>query len=257
MTAQTKTVIKSYFETGDRPTQGQFADFVDSYQDADATLGAFTSASGGFIVKSSAAGVQTRGIDGTANEITVTDSVGSAGNPTISLPAAISLAGKTLTGGTIVSAALTSPAMTGVPTAPTAALATNTTQLATTAFVASALAALTTITTAGTYTPVLTNSTNITSSTAYVCRWTRVGNVVNVTGPLDATPTSAALAMVTLTIPVSSNLANDQLNGVGATTVGTAGAIIGNAGSDRAELRFTAPNTAAAAWSLNFSYPVV
>lgn len=30
MTAQTKTVLKSYFETGDRPTEQQFADLVDS-----------------------------------------------------------------------------------------------------------------------------------------------------------------------------------------------------------------------------------
>src|SRR6185369_5017169 len=33
MTAQTKTVIKSYFETGDKPTQAQFADMIDSYVD--------------------------------------------------------------------------------------------------------------------------------------------------------------------------------------------------------------------------------
>lgn len=33
MTAQSKTVIKSYFETGDYPTQAQFADLIDSYQD--------------------------------------------------------------------------------------------------------------------------------------------------------------------------------------------------------------------------------
>lgn len=30
MTAQTKTVLKSYFETGDRPTEQQFADLIDS-----------------------------------------------------------------------------------------------------------------------------------------------------------------------------------------------------------------------------------
>lgn len=33
MTAQSKTVIKSYFETGDYPTQSQFGDLIDSYQD--------------------------------------------------------------------------------------------------------------------------------------------------------------------------------------------------------------------------------
>lgn len=31
MTAQNKTTIKSYFETGDKPTQGQFGNMIDSY----------------------------------------------------------------------------------------------------------------------------------------------------------------------------------------------------------------------------------
>lgn len=34
MTAQSKTVIKTYFETGDKPSQAQFIDLIDSYQDA-------------------------------------------------------------------------------------------------------------------------------------------------------------------------------------------------------------------------------
>jgi len=44
MTAQNKTTIKSYFQTGDHPTQGEFADLVDSYQDAAANLGVLSSA---------------------------------------------------------------------------------------------------------------------------------------------------------------------------------------------------------------------
>jgi hypothetical protein len=36
MTAQTKTTNKSNFETGDVPTQAQFVDLIDSYQDFDA-----------------------------------------------------------------------------------------------------------------------------------------------------------------------------------------------------------------------------
>ncbi len=48
MTAQNKTTIKSYFETGDRPTQGQFADLIDSYLDA----GSFSAASTGLVIAS-------------------------------------------------------------------------------------------------------------------------------------------------------------------------------------------------------------
>lgn len=44
MTAQNKATIKSYFEQGDKPSQAQFADLIDSYQDANAGLTALTSA---------------------------------------------------------------------------------------------------------------------------------------------------------------------------------------------------------------------
>lgn len=43
-----------------------------------------------------------RTITGTASQITVTNGNGVSGNPTISLPSAISLAGKSLTGGTVI-----------------------------------------------------------------------------------------------------------------------------------------------------------
>jgi hypothetical protein len=38
MTAQNKTTVKSYFETGDVPTEAQFVDLVDSYEDKNANL---------------------------------------------------------------------------------------------------------------------------------------------------------------------------------------------------------------------------
>lgn len=38
MTARDKTAIKAFFETGDVPTQAQFADLIDSYQDVSALL---------------------------------------------------------------------------------------------------------------------------------------------------------------------------------------------------------------------------
>ena len=50
MTATDKTTIKSYFETGDKPTAAQFVDFIDSYFDANAV-----STFGGTIVSANAA----------------------------------------------------------------------------------------------------------------------------------------------------------------------------------------------------------
>lgn len=44
MTAQNKTTIKTYFESGDKPNESQFVDLIDSYQDANDALGAIASA---------------------------------------------------------------------------------------------------------------------------------------------------------------------------------------------------------------------
>lgn len=49
MTAQNKTTIKSYFQTGDRPTQAQFADLIDSYQDTNTNLTTLASANLGAV----------------------------------------------------------------------------------------------------------------------------------------------------------------------------------------------------------------
>lgn len=50
-----------------------------------------------------------RTITGTANEITVTNGAGTAGNPALSLPAALTFTGKTVTGGSFSSPAITTP----------------------------------------------------------------------------------------------------------------------------------------------------
>lgn len=135
MTAQGKATIKAYFETGDKPTQAQFADLVDSYQDANSTLLQIASASNGMLVKIGDGIVAARTITGTANEIAVSAGDGINGNPTLALPSTLTLTGKTVT-------------------VTTAASATNTTQAASTAFVQQELNRTT-----GTWTPVLTFAT--------------------------------------------------------------------------------------------------
>ncbi len=48
MTSKTKQQIKAFFETGDKPTESQFIDFIDSYVDKSGPLGALeTAVSGG------------------------------------------------------------------------------------------------------------------------------------------------------------------------------------------------------------------
>lgn len=49
MTAQPKVTIKTYFQTGDHPTQAQFIDLIDSYQDTSPSLVTLSSASTGAV----------------------------------------------------------------------------------------------------------------------------------------------------------------------------------------------------------------
>ena len=69
----------------------------------------------------------------------------------------------------------------------------------------------------GTYTPTLTNVDNVTISTATVCHYMRVGNVVTVGGQLSMTATAANTdTQVRITLPVASTFSNArQLGGSG------------------------------------------
>ncbi len=69
-------------------------------------------ATNGFLVHSAANTIITRNITGQANEITVNNGNGIAGNAGISLPAALTFTGKTVTGGTFTTNAITLSAIT-------------------------------------------------------------------------------------------------------------------------------------------------
>lgn len=99
----------------------------------------------------------------------------------------------------------------------------------------------------GTYTPTLTNTTNITSSTAYGCQWTRVGNVVTVSGKFDQNVTSASGTVMGLSLPIASNLtATEQCAGLGMRDLVSGGSnpsvsIRADAANDRAEVWYAPP----------------
>lgn len=90
----------------------------------------------------------------------------------------------------------------------------------------------------GTYTPTLTNVANVTASTANACQWTRVGNVVSVSGSLDVTPTLAALATLGISLPIASalTLATQCAGTACALGVSMPGSVSGDAANDRAQL---------------------
>lgn len=68
----------------------------------------------GLVARTAAAAWTTRTITGTSNEVTVTNGSGVSGNPTLSLPSALTFTGKTVTGGTFSSPTLVTPAL-GTP----------------------------------------------------------------------------------------------------------------------------------------------
>lgn len=89
-----------YDSTANRPTYSDGASWI-GLQAYDATLAALAAYNTNGLVTQTAADTFTgRAIAGTANEITVANGDGVAGNPTISVPTAITWTGKTVTGGT-------------------------------------------------------------------------------------------------------------------------------------------------------------
>lgn len=67
----------------------------------------------GLIARSGAGAYQFRTLTGTANEITVANGDGAGGNPTLSLPAALTFTGKTVTGGAFTGGTLNNAAIGG------------------------------------------------------------------------------------------------------------------------------------------------
>jgi hypothetical protein len=110
----------------------------------------------------------------------------------------------------------------------------------------------------GTYTPTLTSVANVTATTAYVCQYTRIGNVVSVSGKLDLDPTLAATStQVGISLPIASNLASNQQSSGTAFASGVAGqgaAILGDATNDRAQLQYISSDVTNQSMYFTFMY---
>ena len=110
----------------------------------------------------------------------------------------------------------------------------------------------------GTYTPTITNAINVTASTAKVCQWMRVGNVVTVSGVCEIDPTTGGgvLAVVDLTLPIATSITLDtQLGGAGVRfgMNETEPILIYNV-SQKARFSFRANDTDLLAASFSFTY---
>lgn len=112
-----------------------------------------------------------------------------------------------------------------------------------------------------TYTPVITNVVNIDATTAYVWQYSRVGNVVEVSGEVDIDPTAAGVATkILLTLPVASAFASlTQCAGVACdpNNAGAVAALLADVASGKVLMSFISTTAANEAWFLNFRYLVV
>jgi len=116
----------------------------------------------------------------------------------------------------------------------------------------------------GTYTPTLTNSTNVAASTPVECFYTRVGNVVTVTGQVSIDVTTTLTDSVLLmSLPIASTFtAGRNCGGTGASsTSGTYGtetiAILANVAGGSAEFRLRPASVANLDYRFSFAYRVL
>ncbi|WP_052757283.1 hyaluronate lyase N-terminal domain-containing protein [Sphingobium chungbukense] len=112
----------------------------------------------------------------------------------------------------------------------------------------------------GTYTPTLTNVTNVSGSTAYQCRYTRIGDVVRVSGRVDVDPTAGGTVELGISLPIASNFTTIyQCSGVAASEVvpGQSAAFFADPTNDRARLIWNTSDTANRGMIFVFEYDVI
>lgn len=115
----------------------------------------------------------------------------------------------------------------------------------------------------GTYTPSGTGLTNVSALTPSAAQWTRVGNVVTVSGSVSVTPTAGAPTKTTfnLTLPIASNFtATNQVGGAGGRNLAAqveAALVLADATNDQATIAFMATATGAATLYYSYTYVVL
>lgn len=118
----------------------------------------------------------------------------------------------------------------------------------------------------GTYTPTLTNGTNVAASSTGVMAYTRVGNVVSVSGQIMIDPTVAAtVTELTMSLPatVGNFASTSQAGGSFCTTLATAslqtdqGVIFATTGATTVTWRFYPASAANNNYNFLFQYLIV
>lgn len=112
--------------------------------------------------------------------------------------------------------------------------------------------------TQGTYTPSVTNSVNVSSASALVAMYTRIGNVVSVSGSMDINAAGAGPTIALISVPINSNFANGQRDAGGAgvsrtSSVDLSGGIYG-ATTNTVAIHYQAVASGTHTFAFTFSY---
>lgn len=114
----------------------------------------------------------------------------------------------------------------------------------------------------GTYTPTITGITNVTATTPRQAQWTRVGNVVTVSGLFQVTPTiNNAQTTLSFSLPVASNFTTGYEAGGVASTYGTgvtehSGGFVADAALDEVKLDYFETHGGVNSFSYSYTYEV-
>jgi hypothetical protein len=113
----------------------------------------------------------------------------------------------------------------------------------------------------GTYTPTLFNTTNVQASTASVCQYMRLGNVVTVSGAVTVDTTTASVNTVLgMSLPIASTFTQlNQCGGTATSAVVTGSfAILADVTNNRATFQtVNIASTANNAWRFSFTYQIL
>lgn len=114
---------------------------------------------------------------------------------------------------------------------------------------------------AGTYTPILTNVANLDSSTPYQAQWSKVGNIVTVSGKVDIDPSlTSASTQLGISLPIASDFINQQScagTAFSPTVANQGAAILGDATNNRAQLQYISTDTTLQPMFFTFVYEVI
>lgn len=110
----------------------------------------------------------------------------------------------------------------------------------------------------GVYTPTLTSTTNVASATAYSTHYQRIDGFMTVGGKVDVTASGAGAVELQLSLPTASNFtATEELAGAASTVASVSAALAADASTNRASLRYTAPDANARTFYFTFSYQIL